>query len=151
MTISTVKHNHFLFLSANNPVAQIYGKGQVLFLTCEDDNELIPPCNAGWASRCPVEWTGCCLANSASARLMMSPKRQIKPSFSDGKMNSLCTQMAKGPRRMYSDSSLSQIQKCHKVMKSSQSFSIAAHQIVQNKVLRSCSQKTTFINKLFSF
>lgn len=60
-------------------------------LTCEDDRELAPLWKAGWGSRCPAQWTGCPLDIRDSARLMMSPMRWMKPSFSDGRMNSLCT------------------------------------------------------------
>lgn len=60
-------------------------------LTCEDDRELAPVWKPGWGSRCPVEWTDCPLDIRDSARLMMSPMRWMKPSFSDGRMNSLCT------------------------------------------------------------
>lgn len=60
-------------------------------LTCEDDSALTPLWKAAWGTRWPPAWTGCSLAISALARLMMSPMRWMKPSFSDGRMNSLWT------------------------------------------------------------
>lgn len=67
-------------------------------LTCEEDNELVPFWRPGWGSRCPPEWTDCPLDIRDSARLMMSPMRWMKPSFSDGRMNSLCTLKTKRQR-----------------------------------------------------
>lgn len=65
--------------------------GTEQLLTCEEDNELTPLWKGGRGGPCPLEWTDCSFAIRASARLMMSPMRWMKPSFSDGKMNSLCT------------------------------------------------------------
>ena len=75
---------------------------QVL-LTWEEDSEFTPLWKAGWGSRRPLAWTGCSLDIRALARLMMSLMRWMKPSFSDGRMYSLCTWTTQGQWKRHSD------------------------------------------------